>query len=361
MELNNGEDNANFSDSARTDSTTGTETSKRKKRRVLVEDKTDIWRYFNKLDPPKPKHKKGTCNVEIRTSKDVKICGHIINTDGSTGNFWTHLESHHGILRSEKESSNSPTQTKIDAMFQKQWAKNPKRKQECDEALTEFLIDDMQPLYILKNEGFINLVKTLDPYYTLPSDKYIKKLITKAYNNSKQELIRLFDNTIKFCSITTDLWTARDRQGYIGITCSFINKEFELQEIMLACQYMEYPHTSQNIAQTIMSLISEWGLEKKFICITTDNGSNMVAASKLLPNTFRIPCAAHTLNLVVSRGLMPVEILIARAKQLINFFMSPKQNERLKAIQTCHLNGIEVLFPHLFLMFHYFFINTNKY
>ena len=55
---------------------------------------------------------------------------------------------------------------------------------------------------------------------------------------------------------------------------------------MLACQYMKYPHTSQNIVQTIISLISEWGLEKKFICITTDNGSNMVAASKLLPNTF---------------------------------------------------------------------------
>ena len=117
MELNNDEDNANISDSAQTDNTTGAETSKRKKRRVLVEDKTDIWRYFNKLDPPKPKHKKGSCNVEIRTSKDVKICEHIINTDGSTGNFWSHLESHHGILRSEKESSNNSTQVKIDAMF----------------------------------------------------------------------------------------------------------------------------------------------------------------------------------------------------------------------------------------------------
>ena len=327
MEVN---DDEYISDSAQTDGTASTETSKRKKRRVLIEDKTDIWLYFNKLDPPKPKHKKGSCNVEIKTSKDVKTCGHVINTDGSTGNFWSHLETHHGILRSEKRKNNNPIQLKIDAMFQKQWAKNPKRKQECDEALTEFLTDDMQPLYILKNEGFINLVKTLDPYYTLPSDKYVKKLITKAYNYSRQELLILFDNTVKFCSITTDLWTARDRQGYIGITCSFINKEFELQEIMLACQYLEYPHTSKNIAQTILDLISEWGLEKKFICITTDNGSNMVAASKLLPNTFQIPCAAHTLNLVVNKGLMPVEILIARAKRLINFFMSPKQNEHLK-------------------------------
>lgn len=146
--------------------------------------------------------------MEIKTSKDVKICGHIINTDGSTGNFWSHLETHHGILRSDKRKSNNTIQPKIDAMFQKQWAKNPKRKQECDEAVTEFLIDDMQPLYTLKNEGFINLVKTLDPYYTLPSDKYVKQLITKAYNYSKQKLLTLFDNTIKFCSIMTDLWTA---------------------------------------------------------------------------------------------------------------------------------------------------------
>ena len=98
------------------------------------------------------------------------------------------------------------------------------------------------------------------------------------------------------------------------------------------------------------------GVGKKFICITTDNGSNMVAASKLLPNTFRIPCAAHTLNLVVNKGLMPVEILIARAKRLINFFMSPKQNERLKAIQIHQLNGTEVLY--FYFMFN-IFININ--
>ncbi|CAI2182893.1 19813_t:CDS:1, partial [Funneliformis geosporum] len=126
MELNNIEDNANISDSAQTNNTVGIETSKRKKRRVLAEDKTDIWRYFNKLDSPKPKHKKGSCNVVIKTSKDVKICGHIINTDRSTGNFWSHLEAHHNIFRFEKESNNNPIQTKINAMFQKQWAKNPK-------------------------------------------------------------------------------------------------------------------------------------------------------------------------------------------------------------------------------------------
>ena len=37
MELNNDEDNTNISDYAQTDNTTGAETNKRKKRRVLVD------------------------------------------------------------------------------------------------------------------------------------------------------------------------------------------------------------------------------------------------------------------------------------------------------------------------------------
>ena len=296
--------------------------------------------------------------MEIKTSKGTHICGHIVNTDGSTGNFWTHLEARHSIVRSDKQSCNNATiQPKIDAMFQKQWAKNPKRKQECDEALVEFFINDMQPLYILESKGFINLVKTLDPYYALPSNKFVKKLITKAFNYSKEQLKILFNNTIEFCSITTDLWTARDRQGYIGVTCSFINQKFELQEIVLACQYLEYPHTGKVISETLLDIITEWNLGQKVSCITTDNGRNMVAAANLLPNIFRIPCTAHTINLIVGKGLIPVKLLIARTKRLISFFMSPKQNERLKSIQKQLPTGTEVFI--IYYLFNVYFLISN--
>ncbi|GES85581.1 zinc finger BED domain-containing protein 1-like [Rhizophagus clarus] len=114
-------------------------------------------------------------------------------------------------------------------------------------------------------------LKTLDPNYILPSGKYIEQLtITKAYNYSKRDLT-LFKDTIK-CSITTDY-------GPLEI----VKVILELQE----CQYLEYPHTSKNITQILLNLISEWSLEKKLVCIVTNNGSNMVTAPKLLPNTFQ--------------------------------------------------------------------------
>jgi len=57
-----------------------------------------------------------------------------------------------------------------------------------------------------------------------------------------------------------------------------------------------------------------------------------VKARKILKdhnNITRIPCAAHTLQLVIGKGLILAERLVARAKHLINFFTTPKQTERL--------------------------------
>jgi len=85
--------------------------------------------------------------------------------------------------------------------------------------------------------------------------------------------------------------------------------------------------------------------------VTTDNGSNMVKAMKLLkqefPNTERIACAAHTLQLVVNKGLKSSEELqrlILRAKRLITFLRKPKQCEHLLAVQQ-ELNYDKILKP----------------
>jgi len=70
--------------------------------------------------------------------------------------------------------------------------------------------------------------------------------------------------------------------------------------------------------------------------ITIDSGSNMVKAGKILKNSnniTRFPYAAYTLQLVVGKGLIPAERLVARAKRLISFFITPKQTERLIDIQ----------------------------
>src|SRR5207302_1719898 len=115
--------------------------------------------------------------------------------------------------------------------------------------------------------------------------------------------------------------------GYIGITCAYIDNQFKLNEALLAIKYVPYPHTGEIISEEIMGIINEWNLTDKIFTITTDNGSNMVKSAQLIPELIRIPCTAHTLQLVIRKGLLSAEILIARAKRLMLFFTSPKQTE----------------------------------
>lgn len=117
------------------------------------------------------------------------------------------------------------------------------------------------------------------------------------------------------------------------ITCHWITGDFELKEAMLTIHHVKYPHTGENIKDILNQIIEEWNLKGSVFCIVTDNASNMKKAGRLLNPIHRLPCTAHTLQLVIGKGLLPAQVLIARAKRLINFFMSPKQSERLEVAQ----------------------------
>ncbi len=305
-----------------------------------------IWSYFDQYKPTEQYKRIVRCLVQVQRKNGVEPCGHFMGSDNSTGNFIVHLATHriteesHKRRMSEIQANNQLSQPRIDEIIRN----NPDIKNCQDRKFVGILIKDNRPISIGNDEGFIEFIHELDPNYQIPSDKTIHQLLAEAYNQIKVVLTKKFNEDIISCSITTDLWTARSRSGYIGVTCSFIDNNFDICEAILAVQYVPYPHTSENICKVLRDIISNWNLTGKVFTMTTDNGSNMVKAGKLMNELIRLPCTAHTLQLVVGKGLIPAEVLIARAKRLINFFTSPKQTEKLLDIQknTNYINNNEV-------------------
>ena len=143
------------------------------------------------------------------------------------------------------------------------------------------------------------------------------------------------------------MWTSKNRQGYLGVTCSFLDKNFKIHEIILTIEYVRYPHTAQNISDTLLALLDKWDLREKVHMITTENGANMKKAIKNMnivsKNIKWQPCTAHTLQLVIGKGLNVVKLLVLRTKRLIDFFLRPKQSERLEEIQKNSRLQIDVV------------------
>jgi len=205
--------------------------------------------------------------------------------------------------------------------------------------LTNWIIGDLQPLYVVQSPLFRQLISELDPAFIMPDEKGIKKVIAESYNFTLPKLIEKIRVEAKSVSLTTDMWTARNGQGYIGITCSYIDSNFILNEITLTVNHIRYPHTAQHIAESLEETLEEWKLRDKVFVITTDNAANMKKAISDMDLVEWQGCSAHTLQLIIGKGLVPVKLLIARVKRLIDFFMRPKQSERLEDIQKKYPNA----------------------
>ncbi|CAG8477855.1 8354_t:CDS:2 [Cetraspora pellucida] len=256
------------------------------------------------------------------------------STDTSTGNFIGHLVSRHGITEeSHKLQQQQSKQKNIDEVFQRIAANDPKRKARRDQKFISMLVKDQLPINIREGASFVEFLAEFDPNYQLPSKRHCRKLLTDAFLSSKEHLKEMLSNNFITCSLTCDLWTGRNCMGYLGVTCTFIDNDFQLNEIVLTLKYLPYPHTGKAIADALNFIIDDWKLTDKVFTITMDNSSNMVKATKCMPNIVQISCTAHTLQCAIGKGLLDAETLIAHAKRLMLFFTTPKQTERLIDIQ----------------------------
>ena len=171
----------------------------------------------------------------------------------------------------------------------------------------EFLIEDCQPLYILKSQSFQRFIYSLNPGFSLPNINQVEEKILIAFKYTELQLKNILDNdNISMFSITTDFWTSRSKHGYIGITCSWLAEDFTPKEALLSLGHVPYPHTGEVISDLLYDCFEKWNFVNRNITITTDNGSNILKAVRLLKdhmNINHLSCSAHTLQLAINLGL----------------------------------------------------------
>src|SRR6185437_13955665 len=150
---------------------------------------------------------------------------------------------------------------------------------------------------------------------------------------AKNQINNLLEQSSETISLTTNLWMARNKTGYIGITAYWLNNQFELNEILLCLEPMLYPHTGRNIKDFFIHKVNKFNLQNKIFCFVTDNSSNMVKAIRNWEGVKRLPCTTHTLQLSTNHAFKKKHQQINCIQNLVKFFDSPKQSQRLDSTQ----------------------------
>ena len=240
--------------------------------------------------------------------------------DSNTSNLLSHLRVHHtevylqlkaAMEKAKQHSTTSQTsevltkqQPKMDDFVKNNLYSRGSNKWKClMDSVTHCIAKDILPIRIVEKEGFKALAKALNLRYELPTRKYIsKKAIPDLYSTTRASVKSQISATEYFAA-TTDIWSSGTMEPYLSYTIYYISQDWQIKNHCLEMPYLPQDHIGINIADALESILESWSLKsEQQVCITTDNGSNMIAAIDGLGWT-HLSCFGHNLNLAVINAL----------------------------------------------------------
>ena len=205
------------------------------------------------------------------------------------------------------------------------------------EAIGNFIACDMQPLSVVENAGFKQLMYRAEPRFKVPSRTYFTNTVIPAMYTRKRVKTENVLSSVQYCSVTTDIWTAQhSARSYISPTVHCVTSSWELASYCLSTKELPGEHAATNISTAIQEMLNDWNIDtEKVVAVVTDNARNMVNAISEL-GLFNFPCIGHTLQLGVKKGfdVPKVHTALARVGRLVaHFHRSPKSMSKLKEKQ----------------------------
>jgi hypothetical protein len=185
--------------------------------------------------------------------------------------------------------------------------------------LTLYIVRSMQPLSIVDDVHFRELIHHIDPRLSLPCSTLTHSLLPELYREAKAKLkIKL--SAVKWVALTADGWTSITNEGYLTVTVHYISEKMKMVSRVLSTWCVEVSHTAENLAKELMDLVVEWQLTGKIVAVVTDNAYNIVKAVNEINNWRHVPCFAHSLSLAVKDAIKKNKTLLRKSNLLtINF------------------------------------------
>lgn len=180
---------------------------------------------------------------------------------------------------------------------------SPEKKRQLDQVAVNCIVTDGRSWGDFKRPGMSKFLSVAIPGYTGPSSRSVQRTLGKLYLE-KHRALKAEIVEVPNVSITIDLWRSARCNHYLCITIHWLDANFNLSGKVLSFRKFKGRHLASRIRTHMKRVFVAYDLTSKIIATTTDNGSNVKAATTLA-RLFgvRFHCLAHALNLTIHNGL----------------------------------------------------------
>lgn len=191
-----------------------------------------------------------------------------------------------------------------------------------NELLIEFVSQKYLPFNFFEDDVTKKLFSHLNPEVILPSSSTLKRKIFEKYEKMHTCVSNFIKTSGSKISLTIDGWSSYGMKGYYGITVHFVDKNWNLQSILLDFVPAQGKHSGESVANLLYDVLRSYGLLNLIQGVTTDNAASnftmMSSLGKLLLNfdykNKHFVCFAHIMNLAAQdfmKIIEPIQALVA--------------------------------------------------
>ena len=133
------------------------------------------------------------------------------------------------------------------------------------------------PLSIVEKDSLKKFMHDVDPRYKIVTRRCIARSHLPAAHAQCIEKLQAVCVRSTHVSLTLDIWTDRRMRSYLGVTMHTVIDD-QFQSFLLSFERLQSKHSHDKLAFEFDRIVQLYGLEKKLVRLITDNASNNQAA-----------------------------------------------------------------------------------
>eukprot|EP00762_Andalucia_godoyi_P004615 ANDGO_05145.mRNA.1 Putative AC transposase len=237
----------------------------------------------------------------------------------TTDKLRDHLESKHLSDWKAVSSPQSTVAPTISNFFAKPLTNS--RKKELREAIVYMICHDIQPLSVVENKGFKQLLELIEPRFQIPDRQHLSQTLLPQIEKEIHDFVGdSLSQDASGVSLTTDGWSSKNGHHFVAVTAHFVNEDFEIVNVLLSC--LPSGESTDSLRTSLSKCLEDYGIRHDtVVSVTTDNADVQVNAV-VNANLPHLRCFIHTLQLSVQGSLSNrvCDYVVEKAKKIMEFF-----------------------------------------
>ena len=135
------------------------------------------------------------------------------------------------------------------------------------------------PISMGETDAFEEYIRIAhNPKYVPVSEQTTTRDMVKFFTDRKAKLVKNLSSSVVNClCLTFDIWSGNTKEDYISVVAYYINSDWQLEKRVLGLVLIDVSHKGQNIADRVVSYLTDYGLTEKVFADTLDNASSNVS------------------------------------------------------------------------------------